>query len=190
MPILAACWPIRLFYLLLPPWGPNVLNSQLRSGDGGCHTYRPRVLATNALLLHGASILSTWRRAPSPNHQRLQDIVKHQHKPLSPPRDTPAPPAPQQPHAWPRRGPGRYSQPRQSLVVLEEELGQGVQLVAVQPSVGKEKRVMGWGGELETHPGHSFGSLQHACFQVMGANWALIDLLTILQLYADRTPSC
>lgn len=42
----------------------------------------------------------------------------------------------------------------------------------------------------QPHPGHSFGSLRRARFQVMGANWALIDLLTILQLYADRTPSC
>lgn len=84
MPLLAACWPFRLFYPLLPQGGPDVLSSQLGSGDGGCHVHRPRVLAPNALLLRGASVLSAWCRAPSPNHQHLQDIVKHQHNPLTP----------------------------------------------------------------------------------------------------------
>lgn len=68
-------------------------------------------------------------------------------------------PCPSSPPAAPRtvgQGTRRYSQPRQSLVVLEEELGQGVQLVAVQPSVGKEERVRGWGGELPAPPRAQF----------------------------------
>lgn len=55
-------------------------------------------------------------------------------------------------HCWAGEpcGHGRYLQPRQRLVVLEEKFGQGVQLVAVQPPAGKEEQGHGLGYKAMT----------------------------------------
>lgn len=190
MPLLAACWPFRLFYPLLPQGGPDVLSSQLGSGDGGCHVHRPRVLALNALLLRGASVLSAWCRAPSPNHQHLQDIVKHQHNPLTPQGTPPSLQPPSSPTHSGAGDPGGTHSRDRAWLCWKRSSGRACSWLRFSRLRGRRKGSGAGEESCQPHPGHSFGSLQRARFQVMGANWALIDLLTILQLDADRTPSC
>lgn len=81
------------------------------------------------------------------------------------------------PQVSPQQSPGEpcghrgHLQPRQRLVVLEEKLGQGVQLVAVQPSAGTEEKGQGWEYKAMTPSAAQldaprragyFGSLQEA----------------------------